>query len=63
MSTSVTPIAPALEVACASEIAWSEYADVVVVGWGAAGACAAIEARDGGASAWMRRAWPRASRA
>ena len=46
----VTPIAPALEVAHAGEIAWSETADVLVVGWGAAGACAAIEARGNGAS-------------
>lgn len=46
----VTPIEAALEVADAAEVQWSESADVVVVGWGAAGACAAIEARDAGAS-------------
>lgn len=46
----VTPIEPALEVADASELQWSESADVVVVGWGAAGACAALEARGAGAS-------------
>src|SRR5262245_24745617 len=47
---SVTPIAAALDVGHPDEIAGSESADVVVVGWGAAGACAAIEARDAGAS-------------
>jgi 3-oxo-5alpha-steroid 4-dehydrogenase len=46
----VTPIEPALEVADAAEVSWSDSADVVVVGWGAAGACAAIEARTAGAS-------------
>lgn len=46
----VTPIEPTLEVAYADEIAWSDAADVVVVGWGAAGACAAIEARSARAS-------------
>ncbi|GFJ96430.1 hypothetical protein Prum_100720 [Phytohabitans rumicis] len=29
---------------------WDEWADVVVVGFGAAGACAAIEAAEAGAS-------------
>ena len=48
--STVTPIAPALEVDNASAIDWSDSADVVVVGWGAAGACAAIEARATGAS-------------
>ena len=48
--TTVTPIEAALEVECADDVAWSDAADVVVVGWGAAGACAAIEARDAGAS-------------
>lgn len=46
-----TPIAPALVVDDADELAWSDSADVVVVGWGAAGACAAIEAREGSAGA------------
>jgi len=46
----VTPIEPALRVQHADEIAWSESTDVLVVGWGAAGACAAIEARAAGAS-------------
>ena len=49
-TSTVTPIAPALEVADASAVDWSDSADVVVVGWGAAGACAAIEARSSGAS-------------
>ena len=48
--TTVTPIEAALEVECADDVAWSDAADVVIVGWGAAGACAAIEARDAGAS-------------
>lgn len=46
----VTPIEPALEVPDAEQVPWSDSAEVVVVGWGAAGACAAIEARDAGAS-------------
>lgn len=49
-STTVTPIEPALEVSCPDELPWSDTADVVVVGWGCAGACAAIEARTQGAS-------------
>ncbi len=48
--STVTPIGPALEVDRADEIAWSDRADVVVVSWGVAGACAAIEARSAGAS-------------
>ena len=48
--STVTPIAPALEIDDASAVDWSDSADVVVVGWGAAGACAAIEARSTGAS-------------
>lgn len=47
---SVTPVLPPLEVDDAAAVAWTEEADVVVVGWGAAGACAAIEARAQGAS-------------
>ena len=54
MSTSpristVTPVEPALLVEDANSLDWSESADVLVIGWGAAGACAAIEARDHGA--------------
>lgn len=48
--STVTPVQAALEVRDASELDWSDQADVLVVGWGAAGACAAIEARDAGAS-------------
>ncbi|MBS0506792.1 MAG: FAD-binding protein, partial [Proteobacteria bacterium] len=39
-----------LLVAGADALDWSEAADVVVVGWGAAGACAALDARAQGAS-------------
>lgn len=46
----VTPVEPPLEVADAAEVNWADEADVLVVGWGAAGACAAIEARSRGAS-------------
>lgn len=45
-----TPIEPPLEVDGADALPWSETCDVLVVGWGAAGACAAIEARSRGAS-------------
>jgi len=48
--STVTPIAPPLEVHDASAVDWRDCADVLVVGWGAAGACAAIEARASGAS-------------
>ncbi|HRD83755.1 MAG TPA: FAD-binding protein, partial [Rubrivivax sp.] len=44
-----TPIAAALEVDDVAALDWSDTAEVVVVGWGAAGACAAIEARSQGA--------------
>ncbi|MDO9143497.1 MULTISPECIES: FAD-binding protein [Comamonadaceae] len=47
--STVTPIAPALVVASAADVPWHEEADVLVVGWGAAGASAAIEARSQGA--------------
>ena len=45
-----TLIEPPLEVDDPESVEWSESADVVIVGWGAAGACAAIEARTRGAS-------------
>ncbi|MDQ3061051.1 MAG: FAD-binding protein [Pseudomonadota bacterium] len=48
--STVTPVAEALEVQDAQAVNWSDSADVLVVGWGAAGACAAIEARSTGAS-------------
>ena len=47
--STVTPIAAALEVHSAADVRWSEEADVLVIGWGAAGASAAIEARASGA--------------
>ena len=47
--STVTPIEPPLWVDSAAGVEWSDGADVLVVGWGAAGACAAIEARDAGA--------------
>lgn len=46
----VTPIEAERLVDDPGEIDWNDAADVVVVGWGAAGACAAIEARANGAS-------------
>ena len=49
-SATVTPIEPPLLVARAEDLAWSDSAQVVVVGWGAAGACAALQARQEGAS-------------
>jgi len=49
-TSTVTPVEPPLEVASAQDLAWDDEADVLVVGWGAAGACAALEARAAGAS-------------
>ncbi len=43
------PVEPPLVVDDADGVAWAEAADVVVVGFGGAGACAAIEARENGA--------------
>ena len=34
----------------ASEVTWEADSDVIVVGFGAAGACTALEAHDGGAT-------------
>lgn len=48
--STVNPVGAALDVDSASEIPWADAADVLVVGWGAAGASAAIEARAQGAS-------------
>jgi 3-oxo-5alpha-steroid 4-dehydrogenase len=50
VSGTVTPIEAERLVDDPREIDWTDTADVVVVGWGAAGACAAIEARANGAS-------------
>lgn len=47
--STINPVGVALEVRSADDIQWSDAADVVVVGWGAAGASAAIEAREQGA--------------
>ncbi|MEI8155230.1 MAG: FAD-binding protein [Burkholderiales bacterium] len=47
--STVTPILPPLLVGSADALEWSESTDVLVVGWGTAGACAAIEARESGA--------------
>ncbi|RFO96021.1 FAD-binding protein [Rhodoferax lacus] len=47
--STVTPILPPLLVDAGQALAWSDTTDVLVVGWGAAGACAAIEARAAGA--------------
>lgn len=47
---STTLIAPPLDASTARSLHWDDEADVIVVGWGAAGACAAIEARAAGAT-------------
>ncbi len=49
MQTSVTSIDEPLYIASADQQRWDQTCDVLVVGWGAAGACAAIEAHDQGA--------------
>lgn len=41
-------VEPPLQVEDASSIAWTDAADLVIVGFGGAGACAAIEAREQG---------------
>lgn len=47
--STVTPIEAALDIEAAEQLAWDDSADVLVVGWGAAGACAALEAKASGA--------------
>nr|WP_295083628.1 FAD-binding protein [uncultured Roseateles sp.] len=47
--STVTPIEAPRDIAHVDDLAWSDSADVLVVGWGAAGASAAIEARASGA--------------
>ena len=47
--STVNPIEQVLDVGSESEITWVDSTDVLVVGWGAAGASAAIEAREQGA--------------
>lgn len=44
-----TEVLPALQVADIASVSWDHHCDVLVVGWGAAGACAALEARAQGA--------------
>lgn len=48
-SSSGSPVLPPLQVADGNSLDWDEQCDVLVVGWGAAGACAALEARTQGA--------------
>ena len=49
-TSTVTPIEAPRWVEPGTALPWSEDCDVVVVGWGAAGACAALQARAQGAS-------------
>ncbi|SIP98627.1 FAD-binding protein [Marinobacterium stanieri] len=49
VQSSVTPIEAPLQVESVEQQRWDQSCDVLVVGWGAAGACAAIEAHDQGA--------------
>ncbi|MGW8466691.1 FAD-binding protein [Pseudomonas sp. CLCA07] len=44
-----TEVLAPLQVADSDSVSWDEQCDVLVVGWGAAGACAALEARAHGA--------------
>ena len=44
-----TEVLPPLQVAHGNSLTWDEQCDVLVVGWGAAGACGALEARAHGA--------------
>jgi len=47
--SSATPVEPPLQVDDAADMQWDEVCDVLVVGFGAAGACAALEASAAGA--------------
>ena len=47
--STINPVGDALDVRSAADIQWSDSTDVIVVGWGGAGASAAIEAREQGA--------------
>ncbi|EJN37543.1 succinate dehydrogenase/fumarate reductase flavoprotein subunit [Pseudomonas sp. GM84] len=49
MNTPVTPILAPLRVDDADAVQWQDHCDVLVIGWGAAGACAALQARADGA--------------
>lgn len=44
-----TEVLPPLQVVDADSVSWDDQCEVLVVGWGAAGACAALEARAQGA--------------
>ena len=48
--TTDTEIHPPLMLSSPKAVDWAAEADVIVVGWGAAGACAALQAREQGAS-------------
>ena len=48
-NSTCTAIQAPLRVADSSSVAWDEQCDVLIIGWGAAGACAALEARANGA--------------
>ena len=50
MNATVTPILEPLRVDGADALQWDARCDVLVVGWGAAGACAALQARAEGAA-------------
>lgn len=49
MNATVTPILEPLRVDDARTLQWDRECDVLVIGWGAAGACAALQARTEGA--------------
>ncbi|MBF8644357.1 MULTISPECIES: FAD-binding protein [Pseudomonas] len=49
MNSAVTAILEPLQVADAADLQWQAQCDVLVIGWGAAGACAALQARAEGA--------------
>ncbi|GGU72752.1 23S rRNA methyltransferase [Pseudomonas laurentiana] len=48
-NSTCTAIQAPLRVADSSTVKWDEQCDVLIIGWGAAGACAALEARANGA--------------
>lgn len=48
-NSTCTAIQAPLRVADSSSVTWDEQCDVLIIGWGAAGACAALEARANGA--------------
>lgn len=47
-NSTCTAIQAPLRVADSSSVTWDEQCDVLIIGWGAAGACAALEARANG---------------